>query len=293
MGGDPHLSGEARVSQRNEISASVRGAQERGGGTSTRPESHNPEAVISGGQIEAIALTGRPDQFKTTSAFAVTDHNSSANVRGTAGGAAGYSGRGTTVDSSGRTRNFDVHTPSGSTPVSPSQFVEVFRMKLEVRECGFMKGTIDTAKLQGMRQAGFGVSVQQAEWSAELQERDKAYEAEVNGFASQAIPATLTWEYVNQFNARLEALRAAKNSDYGRCVLRKVQSKATQLELQALRTLTASYPDRCQGATDAVITVANQRLLELMRHLAIGGFENCPDFSKAQNLVSGPQKRCP
>ena len=311
--GAPRLSGEARVTQLNTVSTSVRGAEGRGGGSSPQAESLNTELVLAGGKIDAISLVGRTDQLRTTTAFSVTDRTSgeTASSRGTAGAdglpyerqtgqgrggsfsassrrnAAGdVSTHAVVSDPDGKTRIHDLQTPGNAgSSGNPTQFVQLFHLTLDTRECAFMKGTIDPAALQRMRGAGFSVEISQAEWSAELQERDKAFEAEVSQFAAEPVPATLTWDYLDRFNSRLQQLQSAKKSDYGRCVLGKAVSKAIRVQMQALRTLTASYPDRCQGATDAVLNVANMRLLELARPLGYMGLDKCADVQKAVDLV--------
>lgn len=311
--GTPHLSGNAHVAMSMTMTSSITGLQGQANAVSQAPEELNTEAVVSNDRLDAISLTGQPGQFSMALNYGFQGSGISTGGSMTVGGNgtmngqysehdSGGSGTGTLQVGSGGQANShsvytsndgktDTHDVTVSDPTAArdsNKAEEILHLTIEVRECGFMKGKIDTSKIPSTMPGGSQVKIQKAEWSATLEERDVEFENAVRAFVDEPMPQTLTWDYVSAVTSRLDAFRAQKNSDYGRCVLARTQSKFIDLMLQALRTLNESYPKRCEGATDAVMAAANERLLGLLRPVQLLGIrEDCPAIATAGTLLYG------
>lgn len=191
----------------------------------------------------------------------------------------------TQLQGAGRTMSVDY---SGANPTTPGEKTKFASLTIESRKCWELRGTVDESLLRQLYQAN-GVSIRgvESEWTATLDERDEAWEKQVDELAAEPIPAELTWEYIDSFARRGFALRGSARfmSDYKRCVLKKLEEKFVRINLAGLRVYVANFPKVDEGATCGVMRAALQRMLVTIRTLQLYGMADCPVLEQARKVV--------
>jgi len=249
------------------------------------------EEDAASGQFKELWLWGDPGQINFRANFDITNQGSNSqgqiNVQG---GNANY--HTVTTNSSGR-RSEHSGTASGDTSPGKTGLVHLL---VSSQDCWLLKGTVDSSQLAKQLKVGrFQVVVTDSEWTATLDERDVDFEQQVQALASEPIPSPLTWDYVERFNQRWQALRkGGKLTDYRLCVLKDLDRKAVQITAAGLRELLRDFPkvrdgDNACGAM-TVVNAAMERILPLVRRLQLEGI-NCPLLDSVTQVVSNEMQK--
>jgi hypothetical protein len=175
--------------------------------------------------------------------------------------------------------------PQAPVPGDPKEKVEFMTLEIQTQECGVLKGTIDLEPMRElMRRQGGGVDVKVLEsgWEAKHLDRDEGFEKQVDALADEALPAEMSWAYIDSFASRWKAIRdsAGAMSDYKRCVLLRLERKFVRVNLRALATLGKNVPTSPE-VTCAVLAASSQRIFEHVRMLQLTGAAECPEAMEA------------
>jgi hypothetical protein len=154
-------------------------------------------------------------------------------------------------------------------------------LSVDEKKCGFMKGKVDASEIQKAFKVTGTIKVIESEWTATLDERDEAFEKQVESVASEPVPAELSWAYLDQFARTWAQLREGKSTSYGRCVLKKLDWKYVLINRRAAENLAKGFPKAADGANCTVMRAALGRFLQILRFLQLSGSGGCPEVEGA------------
>ncbi len=243
------------------------------------------EEDLESNQFKDIWLWGDPAQAKFGATFDIATQNSSATGQvDLQSGTLDYHAVATDADGHRTTTSGN---RSGDIPGGKRGLI---RLKVLAQDCWRLSGTVDTSEIaKAMASGGFRLVVTDTEWIATLEERDVDFEKQVQALVSEPIPSPLTWDYVERFNQRWQALRkSGKLTDYRLCVLKDADRKGVEITVAGLRELLRDFPkvrDMNACAAMTVVTAALQRILPLIRRLQLEGVD-CPLADSLNQVAS-------
>ncbi len=249
------------------------------------------EEDLESNQFKEIWLWGDPAQIKFGANFDITTRDSNSQGQLNLQGGT-LNSHVVNTDSSGR-RSEQSASYSGDMAAGKKRLI---RLKILSQDCWQLKGTVDTSELVKQLAGGqFRVVVTDTEWIATLDERDVDFEKQVQALASEPVPSPLTWDFIENFNQRWQALRkSGKLTDYRLCVLKELDRQAVRITVAGLRELLHDFPkvhdmDNACGAM-TVINAALERILPLVRRLQLEGI-SCPLADSVTQVVGNEMQK--
>lgn len=291
-GENAKIKGTAKSNVQTPVRGTIGDAKMSGAGRSTEPlhhelkgEERDPTAGFT--EIEMLGEIGknpfsfggqitRPDARATVDAHV----DQAGRMKGRATGTGG-----------GKTVSRDFAKDLERPVAGGKQKVAGLLVDAEQSHCWYMGGSLDPSVIREMvRGGGAGVDIRivTSEWSATLDERDEAFEKQVEALAAEPIPRELSWDYIDSFKSRWVALRGDSRlmSDYKRCVLKQLETKFVRINLAALQVYVNNFPKASENATCSVMHAALARILPIQRLLQLYGMGECPLVTKVNEVAS-------
>ena len=308
----PELTGTTDVTMQMNLSDVGDGSELTQDVASQRPASLSNEAGLDreGKRLDAVLLVGTPSLFQFAGGFAARDDavtvagesqlngGGTASVRGTVRGelsgtiGADIAGgrieeRVDVVDSDGQRHKGEA---SAAVPGLDQQRRPLFRLLVDERSCGEIKGRVESEDLVNeARGGGMQLTPVRSEWSATLEERDLPLEQAAQRYAdAPLLPMSAgdpegTWTNWQREWESYSALRGPSPSDYVLCVLEPAHEKIVAASATALRVLLDSPAHAAEAAK-----LRQWRLVSVIE--GFGSSLECPVAREATESLFGTQR---
>ena len=271
--------------------------------------SDTAEPDREGKRLEAVLLVGTPSQFQFGANATARDESGSMTGEGELNGGGTASARGTVqgdvsgtidsnmadgqihshVDVTDRTGQRTTGDSSAAVPGINQQRRTLFRLVIEQRTCGEIKGRVESRELLDQVQSGGMVFAPvRSGWQATLDERDAALEDAAKRYADQPLLGVSprdpdgTWANWQREWEFYSALRGPNPSDYVLCALKPAHEKIIRASMAALRAL-LDGPAR----GDAAVKLHMWRLMSVIEGFGRATYSECPVVREATEFLFG------